>query len=896
MKIHDAMSRYHVLAAFFFLFCAASCTEPELEPIPQVSNEYIAASVSVNRIVGSGSGQKINLKWEDGTTVWFGSNEGSPESCTIRSGEIGEDGSSVTLHYNNQPANAKEIYSTVVGNHSESKISGNSVSFIPSYDGTLSDACFLTARTSAGSGNLSFKSAPLIEFSIKSQKIDKFVVTIDDDVCPEIMEYDLSSGSLSAQSFTHEIRLPGGSQYYYLPVIEGAEISGFTFFFYEKSGNLLAKNEVPYGRALFSGHALSLGNVDNVPDDKEEPDDDTPDPKGLFDYSIIASAGHPRLITDANGFAELRRKISEGKEDDILLRKAHECVMYYADYYTNTMQKDIRYEFDSQGKSILDQSQSALLQLSTMSYAYNLTGDKRYLNRAKEILFQVCSFKDWNHSNFLDVAEMTLGVAIAYDWLYNSLTLEEKTLIHSRIVDYALSPSYRDDYIRTQNNWNQVCAAGMIAGALAIYEKDKAISANIIERNIAGNIEMASKIYAPDGNYGEGYSYWRYGTGFQVIMMEMLRTLFGNCGGMESIEGLDKTAEYMLFMDGVTGSFGYSDGGITSHGAKTAMWWFAMQQNDPSLVSKEITLLLNSRLYTFGSEPRMMFLVPIVLNKYHIDNKVLQTHAKDLWSGRGSQPVVMVHTGWKWDDTDHYLGIKAGVASGGHCHMDNGSFVYDALGVRWSTDLGKYNYSDMNNAFKAAGGIGSGQTSLRWDVLKMNNYGHSTISINAFDGSFSKRYPSDHNYSGTVSVTSVIETASELGATLDMSKALLGQVASAVRTIKLVNERDLVVIDVITAKDNLDAPILWHMITPASVEVKADHEVLLNGNKKMYLSATADKPVEITYKGTKYVRPAYFTPRVWDDEEDVRIAGFECTIPAGQTVTLTTILSPSFKD
>lgn len=40
------------------------------------------------------------------------------------------------------------------------------------------------------------------------------------------------------------------------------------------------------------------------------------------------------------------------------------------------------------------------------------------------------------------------------------------------------------------------------------------------------------------------------------------------------------------------------------------------------------------------------------------------------------------------------------------------------------------------------------------------------------------------------------------------------------------------------------------------------------------------------------VRPSCFKPRIWDDKEDVRIAGYECTIPAGKTVTLTTTLSP----
>ncbi len=626
--------------------------------------------------------------------------------------------------------------------------------------------------------------------------------------------------------------------------------------------------------------------------EEEEPDDPAADPVGLFDYKVLCSAGHPRLLVNAEGLAEIRHKITLGRAYNPVLCDISDCVMYYANLYVSKP-TDLSYKLDASGKRLLDVSRSALLQLGSFAYAYNMTGDKKYLNRAKEIIAQICSFPDWHPSHFLDTAEMTLAAAFAYDWLYNALSLEERILLHSRIVNYGLLTSYKDDYVTTPGNWNQVCAAGMVAGALAVYEKDKNASYEIIERNVQSNLQMAREIYYPDGNYSEGYSYWRYGTGFQTILIGMLERIFGHSANLDAIPGFDKTAEYMLFMDGVTGAFGYADGGTTGHAAKTGMWWFAGHLNDMSVVSNELRLLRDVAQYREGSESRVLFTLPPIVNKLDVDYDVTVHHDKNLWYGRGKEPIVMVHTGWNWDETDHYLGIKAGVPSDGHDHMDVGSFVYEALGRRWSTDLGKYNYADMENAFRAAGGAGSGQTSLRWDVLKLNNYGHSTISINAFDGTFQKRYVSDHNFYGMGTITSVIENPGEYGAVIDMTGPLQGQVASATRTIKLVNDRDLVIVDVIRTKDDLDAPVLWHMITPASVAVQSDHEILANGGKTLYLSTSSSIPLEIKYIGDPYIRPPWFTPRDWDDPEEVMIAGYECTIPKGQTVTLTTTLSPT---
>ena len=639
---------------------------------------------------------------------------------------------------------------------------------------------------------------------------------------------------------------------------------------------------------------VAVYNNSDVPSnpDSEEPDDTATDPTGIFDYSILSQKSHPRLLIDADGFADLRRKVYEERSSNRLLAELNDLIIGIADTYTSSKLRDIRYKLDDSGKRLLEECRWALLQMSSMSYAYQMTGNPKYLSRARTLLSQVCAFQDWHPSHFLDPSEMTLAVALAYDWLYNALTLEERTLIHSRIVNYGLRPGLTDDYVTTVGNQNQVSSACMIAGALAVYEKDKAISAQTIERSVPANIAMASQIYAPDGNYAEGYSYWRYGTGFQVIMMKMLDTIFGHNGGMDGISGMDKTAEYMLFMDGITASFSYADGGNPGgFASKTAMWYFASKTGDRSLVSNELKLFKDG-LYESGSENRVMFIMPAILKDFHVDYDVPAHHSRRVWSGTGRAPVVMVHTGWNLDDSDHYLGIKAGAANAGHGHMDAGSFVYDALGKRWSADPGKKDYVEMELAFRTVGGAGSGQTSYYWDFLKLNNYGHSTISVNAHDGSFQKRYPSDHKYDGAAVVSEVIETASELGAVLDMSAPLQGSVQSATRTIKLVNEQDLVIVDVITAKPEFDAPVIWHMITPADIKLETGYEILSQDDKTMYLKATAQPAVGIAYVSREYVRPPYWISRTWDNPETVHISGFEATVPAGTTVTFTTTLSP----
>ena len=105
----------------------------------------------------------------------------------------------------------------------------------------------------------------------------------------------------------------------------------------------------------------------------------------------------------------------------------------------------------------------------------------------------------------------------------------------------------------TKNNWNSVCNAGITAAAIAIYPQDKANAAQVIENALVSNAVAVEQMYSPDGNYGEGYGYWEYGTSYQICLNEMLIKAFGNDHGLSAINGFMKTGEFMLFMGIVIG-------------------------------------------------------------------------------------------------------------------------------------------------------------------------------------------------------------------------------------------------------------------------------------------------------------------------------------------------------
>ncbi|MDR0795495.1 MAG: hypothetical protein LBE79_05485, partial [Tannerella sp.] len=74
-----------------------------------------------------------------------------------------------------------------------------------------------------------------------------------------------------------------------------------------------------------------------------------------------------------------------------------------------------------EGRRLLNVANDALRRIFYLSYAYRMSGQDKYFQKAEKEMLAISAFSDWNPSHFLDVAEMTMAMAIGYDWLFAKL-------------------------------------------------------------------------------------------------------------------------------------------------------------------------------------------------------------------------------------------------------------------------------------------------------------------------------------------------------------------------------------------------------------------------------------------------------------------------------------------
>ena len=246
------------------------------------------------------------------------------------------------------------------------------------------------------------------------------------------------------------------------------------------------------------------------------------------------------------------------------------------------------------GVRLLDKSRECLRRVHYLSYAWRMSCEKKYLKRAQEELLAVCSFTDWNPTHYLDVAEMTMAVAIGYDWLYNDLSAANRKIIREAIVSKGLETSFdtvnfnhHRKWLSVINNWNQVCNSGLSFGALAVFESYPAMAAQVINRSITSISIPMNEAYGDDGAYPEGYIYGGYGTTMNVMLLAALEKAFKSDFGLLQARGFLKTPYYLENMIAPSGdTFNYSDESQESE-VQPAMFWFSDRLKDPSLLWEE---------------------------------------------------------------------------------------------------------------------------------------------------------------------------------------------------------------------------------------------------------------------------------------------------------------------
>ena len=96
------------------------------------------------------------------------------------------------------------------------------------------------------------------------------------------------------------------------------------------------------------------------------------------------------------------------------------------------------------GRRLLHTSRAALKRIFWLGYTYRVHGGEAYARRAIDEMLAVSTFPDWNPAHFLDVGEMTMALAIGYDWLYGLMTPAERETIARAILDKGLKPALEE--------------------------------------------------------------------------------------------------------------------------------------------------------------------------------------------------------------------------------------------------------------------------------------------------------------------------------------------------------------------------------------------------------------------------------------------------------------------
>ena len=526
---------------------------------------------------------------------------------------------------------------------------------------------------------------------------------------------------------------------------------------------------------------------------------------------------HPRLMASDDTWAQIKaQRATDAELDAFLTRQEREARALFR-------VEPIAYK--KTGIRLLAVSRTVLTRTILLSMQYRLTDDKKFLKRAQVEMLNAASFKDWNPDHFLDTAEMTAALAIGYDWLYADLDKPARKTIATAIRDKGLNAGLEyDSWVKKTNNWNSVCHAGMVMGALALAEDEPKLAKHYVNQARAFN-PLVMEAYAPDGIYPEGLNYWTYGTTYEVMLIDSLQSALGRDFGLSQSPGFMESARALFYLVGPSGlAYNYFDGSDRAKFNGTTLW-FARELKQPAIARLESAGLQEFQERT--TNPKSNYLHTLHLVPLWWTAKPDKPVDWPLnWMGDGPNPLAAFRSDWD-DSGAMWLALKGGRAGESHGHMDAGSFVFESDGVRWARDLGAQSYESLES--QKVDMWKFDQNSERWGVFRLGPFSHNTLTING----------QLHDVDGNARITRFGDGASA-GAVVDLSPVFQGQATRVTRGFLFRPGQDTTIRDELQGLKAGDT-VRFAMVIEAAVAIADDGQsaTLTSDGKKLTMKLAA---------------------------------------------------------
>ena len=482
-------------------------------------------------------------------------------------------------------------------------------------------------------------------------------------------------------------------------------------------------------------------------------------PAGNDIISSASGSQHPRIIADGETFDKIR----ELYKTDEVVKDACDVVIKQAKSWTSLNTRPLATYGLTDGSRMLSSIYDCGNTVIASAFSYRVTGQEQYAERAWKEIENFCddtAWPDWNPYHTMDIGEAMYNCAIAYDWLYDWLSDDQKTIIREAVVDKAWRHYWNDingltytgtsngrpntpyespeeellrssmwrEYTR-DNNWSLIIYGGAIMTALAMCDEMPQESAEIIE-NALENVTGAIEGYAPDGAWFEGPSYWEYASEFLVSMLSSLENSCGTDYGYGDMPGLRSTGRYIFALSGSDGIFNFSDT-PSNAGISSDTFWYANRYNSDEVyyqaynhyLGKNVPIGYRTETSVTSENAGSVSRAVIWYTNSKAHKEVLpetDIYFRDL-------ETVTLRSGY--DNNANFIGIHGGKNDDPHSHVDSGTFVLDYDGTRFAMDLGSDNYNILGGNYR----------------YRYNAQGHNVM---VFDPKNDKNDGNSDNFSG----------------------------------------------------------------------------------------------------------------------------------------------------
>ena len=551
------------------------------------------------------------------------------------------------------------------------------------------------------------------------------------------------------------------------------------------------------------------------------------------------SSTHPRLLFNKVEEKEVKKLIKKdplaGNLASFLKGKADSMVVL----------PQLTYDLNKYG-NILYTSRAYVTRLGTLSLAYRLYGEQKYLDAVNKTLLWICGYKDWDPKHFLDTAEMTTAVAIAYDWLFDALPESTRQKVKESIYKNAISIVLREyekggpgSWAKRETNWNVVCNTGMTLGALAVAEDYPKETATILE-NAARYMPNCLKHFAPDGVCYESLTYWGYTTSYLALYLKAVEQNGGDQAGIGQLPGISKTALY--FKRTLTPSGQQFNFGNTTIGEalNTPSFFFFSKYYRLPEVAEWFRTEINQSIQGKKALHPLFFLT---LPWFDAKSPTKTENIPPLEVYHNSINDLLVLNGNRKEKGSIFLVAKGGTPNQAHQQMDCGTFIIESDSVSWTEDLGADDYALPGFWDYKPGGD-------RWKYFRNNNFSHNTLNID--------RQPQYAN--GKAFVCEENTHTAQPYARLDLSEVYKVQACKAFRKFTLVNDHTVEVEDKVELR-NPSSTVFWTAATKADVTINGSVAQLQKDGKVFYFRILSPEgatfhtyPAYNTYPGEKPIK------------------------------------------